>query len=53
MPRTRRHHDPKQKAAAVKRHLVEKIQKIPVSQICEEMGGVQPSVFYNWQNQTV
>lgn len=44
----RRHYDPKQKAAAVKRHLID---KVPVSQICEEMGGVQPTVFYNWQNQ--
>ncbi|MCZ2111430.1 MAG: transposase [Dehalococcoidia bacterium] len=47
MPRTHRHHNPKDKAAALKRHLVD---KVPVSQICEEMGGLQPSVFYSWSN---
>jgi transposase-like protein len=48
MPRTRRHVDPKQKASALKRHFIE---KVPASQICEEMGALQPSVFYHWAHQ--
>jgi transposase-like protein len=44
----RRNHDPKVKASALKRHYME---KVPASQICEEMGGVQPSVFYHWAHQ--
>jgi len=47
MPRTRRIHDPKVKAAALKRNLVD---KVPASEICEEMK-LQPSVFYTWQRQ--
>lgn len=43
--RERRHHTPEQKAALLKRHLVD---KIPVSQVCNE-AGIQPSVFYKWQ----
>jgi transposase-like protein len=45
--RTRRNHTTEQKAALLKRHLVE---KIPVSDLCEEQG-LQPSVFYHWQRQ--
>jgi transposase-like protein len=48
MPRTRRHHDAKDKAAALKKHFLD---KEPVSQICEGIGGLQPSVFYHWAHQ--
>ncbi len=43
--RERRHHTPDQKAALLRRHLVD---KVPVSQVCNE-AGIQPSVFYKWQ----
>ncbi len=43
--RERRHHTPEQKAALLKRHVVD---KVPVSQICNE-AQIQPSVFYKWQ----
>jgi len=50
MPRTKRkHYTPEQKAAIVRRHLVD---KVPVSQLCEE-AGIQPSVFYGWQKQVL
>lgn len=45
----RRTHTPEQKAAIVRRHLVD---KIPVSQLCEEYK-IQPSVFYSWQKQVL
>src|SRR5262245_53719484 len=45
--RPRRHHSPEQKAALLKRHLVD---KVPVSQICNE-NELQPSVFYDWLRQ--
>ena len=41
---TRRQYNPKQKAEAIKRHLVD---KVAVSQICDEMQ-LQPSLFYHW-----
>jgi transposase len=43
--RSRRRHTPEQKAALLRRHLVE---KKPVSEICNE-AQVQPSVFYKWE----
>lgn len=43
----RRHYTPEQKAAIVRRHLVD---KIAVSDLCDEYG-IQPSVFYAWQKQ--
>jgi transposase-like protein len=43
--RERRHHTPEEKAALLKRHVVD---KVPVSQICSE-AHIQPSVFYKWQ----
>ena len=43
--RERRQHTPEQKAALLKRHVVD---KVPVSQICNE-AQIQPSVFYKWQ----
>lgn len=44
---SRRYHTPEQKAALLRRHLVE---KVPVSQICSEID-LQPSVFYGWLQQ--
>lgn len=43
--RSRRRHTPEQKAAALRRHLV---NKEPVSKVCMD-SGIQPSVFYKWQ----
>ena len=43
----RRSYTPEQKAAILRRHLVD---KIPVSDLCDEYK-LQPSVFYSWQKQ--
>jgi transposase len=43
--RSRRRHSPEQKAALLKRHLVD---KKPVSEVCNE-AQIQPSVFYKWE----
>jgi len=48
MKRKRKHRSPEEKAALLKRH---HIDKVPVSQLCEEAGGLQPSVFYHWQRE--
>lgn len=45
MERQRRHFSSEEKVKALRRHLVE---KVPVSQVCEELG-IQPTVFYRWQ----
>jgi len=45
--RTRRNHSAEQKAALLKRHLVD---KVAISEICNE-AGIQPSLFYYWQRQ--
>jgi transposase-like protein len=45
--RERRHYTPEQKAALVRRHLVD---KVPVSDLCNEEK-LQPSVFYHWLRQ--
>lgn len=45
--RTRRSYSPEQKAAILRRHLVD---KVPVSDLCDEYD-LQPSVFYGWQRQ--
>ncbi len=45
--RQRRHFTPDQKAALLRRHLVD---KVPVSDICNE-AKLQPSVFYDWLRQ--
>lgn len=45
--RTRRNYSNEQKAAILRRHLVE---KVPVSDVCDEYK-LQPSVFYGWQQQ--
>ena len=43
----RRKYTAEEKAAIVRRHLVD---KKPVSDVCDEYG-IQPSVFYGWQRQ--
>lgn len=45
--KTRRHRKPEEKAALLRRHLIE---KVPVSQICEEED-MQPSNLYGWLHQ--
>ena len=45
--KNRRKFSGEEKAAILRRHLVD---KRPVSDICEEYG-IQPSVFYSWQKQ--
>jgi transposase len=42
--RKRRHYSTEEKAAIVRRHLVD---KVPVSDLCDEYK-MQPSVFYGW-----
>lgn len=42
--RSRRQYTPEQKAAILRRHLVD---KVPVSNLCNEYE-LQPSVFYTW-----
>ena len=46
MTRKRRSFSPAEKAAAVRKHLVD---KVPVSQIADEMK-VQPTLIHNWIN---
>lgn len=43
----RRRYSAEEKAAIVRRHLVD---KVPVSNLCDEYK-IQPSMFYNWQKQ--
>ena len=45
--RTRRSYSVEQKAAILRRHLMD---KVPVSDLCDEYK-IQPSVFYGWQRQ--
>jgi len=45
--RQRRRFGPEEKIAILRRHLLE---QEPVSDLCDEYG-VQPSVFYRWQQQ--
>lgn len=47
MAKSRRHFSAQEKAAIVKRHLVD---RIPVSDLCDEYG-LQPTQIYNWQKQ--
>jgi transposase len=46
---TRRRFTPEQKAAMLRRHLVD---KVAVSDICDEHS-IQPSVLYGWQRQAL
>jgi transposase len=45
--RKRRTYSVEQKAAIIRRHLID---KVPVSDLCDEYK-MQPSVFYSWQKQ--
>jgi len=45
--KTRRSYTPEEKAAILRRHLVD---KIPMSDLCDEYG-LQPSVIYGWLRQ--
>jgi transposase-like protein len=47
--KSRRHFSPEQKAAIVRRHLVD---KVPVSDLCDEHK-IQPSMLYTWQKAVV
>lgn len=47
MTRSRRTFSPEEKAATVKRYLVD---KTPVSNLCDELG-LQPTQVYQWQKQ--
>ena len=45
MDKQRRHFTAEDKVKALRRHLVE---KVPISDLCEELG-IQPTQFYRWQ----
>ena len=47
MTKARRHFSSPEKAAVVRRHLIE---KVPVSDLCDEYG-LQPTQIYTWQKQ--
>ena len=47
MTRSRRHFSGEEKAAIVRRHLID---KVPVSDLCDELG-LQPTQIYTWQKQ--
>jgi transposase len=47
MKKDRKHYTAAEKVAVLKRHLLD---KVPVSQLCEEEG-LQPTVFYRWQKE--
>ncbi len=49
MSREHKHHTPEEKAAILKRHLVD---KTPISDLCDELG-LNPNLFYTWQKRTV
>ena len=47
MTRSRRRFEDEEKAAVVRRHLID---KVPVSDLCDELG-LQPTQIYQWQKQ--
>jgi transposase-like protein len=47
MTDSRKHFSPEQKIAILRRRLLE---QVPISDLCDEYG-IQPSVFYRWQQQ--
>jgi transposase len=47
MRKERKHYTAEEKAAILRRHLLD---KVPVSDLCEE-NGLQPTVFYRWQKE--
>src|SRR3989442_761515 len=46
MRKERKHYTAEEKVGILRRHLLD---KVPVSDLCEELG-LQPTVFYRWQN---
>ena len=48
-PSRRRRFSPEQKAAILRRHMID---KVPVSDLCDEYQ-IQPSMFYSWQRQVM
>ena len=48
MKKERRHHSAEQKVTILRRHLLE---KVPISELCEEFGLLQPTVFYRCQKE--
>src|ERR1700728_2316172 len=47
MRKERKNYSAEEKAAILRRHLLD---KVPVSDLCEELG-LQPTVFYRWQKE--
>jgi transposase len=47
MKNERKHYTAAEKVAILRRHLLD---KVPVSQLCEEKG-LRPTVFYRWQKE--
>jgi transposase-like protein len=47
MKKQRKHYTPEEKAAILRRHLLE---KVPISGLCDKQG-LQPTVFYRWQKE--
>jgi transposase len=47
MTRSRRHFENEEKAAVVRRHLIDKVS---ISDLCDELG-LQPTQIYQWQKQ--
>src|SRR5215217_7139444 len=47
MKKQRKQYAPEEKAAILRRHLLE---KEPISKLCDEVG-LQPTVFYRWQKE--
>ena len=45
MGKRRKRHSAEEKAAILRRHLID---RVPVSDLCEEYG-IHPTVFYRWQ----
>jgi transposase len=43
----RRHFNPPEKIAALKRHLLE---AVPISSLCDQLG-IAPTLFYRWQKE--
>ena len=47
MKKERKHYEPEEKVAILRRHLLE---KEPISKLCDELS-LQPTVFYRWQKE--
>lgn len=44
---TRKRHEPAEKVAIIRRHLVD---QVPISDLCDELG-IKPTQYYAWQKQ--